>query len=110
VLQLKYTHFPNMFFVILHAALALMLVYYRGCAKTQVVSRRPLTVETRVRAEISPVGFVVGRMSLEQFFPEFLGFPLSISFYHGFPYSCIIWVMNNRSVVGRSSETLFSLH
>jgi hypothetical protein len=39
-------------------------------------------------------------------FSEFFGFPLSISFHRGSPYSYITLGMNNRSVGGRSSEML----
>jgi len=40
-----------------------------------------------------------------RFFSEFFGFPLSVSFHRGCPYSYIIWGMNSRPVGGRSSET-----
>jgi hypothetical protein len=43
----------------------------------QVVSRRPLTAEARVRAESIHVGFVVDKLALGQIFLEFFGFPLS---------------------------------
>jgi hypothetical protein len=42
----------------------------------QAVSRRPLTAEFRVH-----VAFVVDKMALVQVFPEYFGFPLSISFH-----------------------------
>jgi hypothetical protein len=44
----------------------------------QVVSRRTLTSEARIRARVNPCGFVVGKMEMERFFSEFFGFPLSI--------------------------------
>jgi hypothetical protein len=51
------------------------------------------------------VGFVVDKVALGQFFSEFFGFPLSVSFHRGLSYSYIIWRMNNRPIGGRSSET-----
>jgi hypothetical protein len=42
---------------------------------------------------------------MQEFFSELLGFPLSVSFHHGRPYSFTIWAMHNRTVGGRSSET-----
>jgi hypothetical protein len=42
----------------------------------------------------------------DRFFSEFFGFPLSISFHRGSPYSCIIWGMNKRPVDDRSSDTV----
>jgi hypothetical protein len=44
-----------------------------GCAMTQAVSHRPLTVEARVRAGVSPCGRQSGIGT--GFFSEFLGFP-----------------------------------
>jgi hypothetical protein len=41
------------------------------------------------------VGFIVNKMALGKVF-KFFGFP--VTFHHGFPYSCIIWEMNNRPV------------
>jgi hypothetical protein len=41
----------------------------------------------------------------DRFLSEFIGFPLSISFHCGSPYSYIIWKMNNR-LRCCSSETL----
>jgi hypothetical protein len=40
------------------------------------------------------------------FCPSFFGFPLSVSFYHDTPYTCIIWGLNNGPIGGCSSETL----
>jgi hypothetical protein len=55
---------------------------------TQVVSRRSLTAEDRVRSWVNPcVGFVVEKVALGQVFSEFFGFPLSISFRRGSPNS-----------------------
>jgi hypothetical protein len=51
------------------------------------------------------VGFVVDKATLGQGFSEFFGFPLSISFHRGSPYSYVIWEMNTRPVGNRSSET-----
>jgi hypothetical protein len=39
-----------------------------------------------------------------RFSTEFFHFPLLKPFYHDFPYSYIIWGMNNRRFGGRSSE------
>jgi hypothetical protein len=40
-----------------------------------------------------------------RFLSEFFGFPLSIPFHHGSPYSYITWGMNNSQAGGRISET-----
>jgi hypothetical protein len=50
------------------------------------------------------VGFVVDRVALGEGFSEFFGFSLSISFHRGSSYSYIMWGINNRPVIGRSSE------
>jgi hypothetical protein len=42
----------------------------------------------------------------DRFFSEFFGFPLSISFYPGFPS----WGMNNRLVGGRTFEKIDLKH
>jgi hypothetical protein len=55
-----------------------------GSAIAQAVSHRPLTAVARVHARVNPVGFMVEKMALGQFFSEFFGFPLSISFHHVF--------------------------
>jgi hypothetical protein len=47
----------------------------------------------------------VGFVALEEIFSEFFGFPLSASFHRDFPYSYIIWQINNTPTGGRSSET-----
>jgi hypothetical protein len=47
----------------------------------QAVSHRPLTVEARVRARVSPCGICGGLNDAESFFSSLLGFPLSISFH-----------------------------
>jgi hypothetical protein len=52
-------------------------------AMVQVVSRRPLTAATRVRAQVNPVGFVVDEVALGQVFSESFGFSLLISFHRG---------------------------
>jgi hypothetical protein len=61
----------------------------------QVVSRRSLTAEARVRARAIHVGFVVDKVALEQVFSEFFGFPLSI--YHSTValQTHIVWGMRN---------------
>jgi hypothetical protein len=72
----------------------------------QVVSRRPLTAEARVRALVSLHGSCVGKIGLAQIFLRVLQFsPVSIipPLLHGHTY--IIWGVNNRPVSGRSSET-----
>jgi hypothetical protein len=52
-----------------------------GRAMAQVVSRRPLTAEARVRVRVSPCGICGGQSGTGTgFFSEFFGFPLSI--YH----------------------------
>jgi hypothetical protein len=53
-----------------------------GRAMFQAVSRRPPTAEARVRARVSPCGIFGGPSGTGiGFFPEFFGFPLSISFH-----------------------------
>jgi hypothetical protein len=49
------------------------------------------------------VGFVMGKAAPGQVFLVFFCFLLSV-FHRGAPYSYIVWVMNNRSSGGRSSE------
>jgi hypothetical protein len=41
----------------------------------------------------------------DRFFFELFGFPLSVSFHHGPPYSYIIWGMNDKPTGGCSSKT-----
>jgi hypothetical protein len=54
----------------------------------QVVSRRPLTAEARVRARSIHVGFVVDKMALGYVFLRGLRFfPVSISFHRRSPDS-----------------------
>jgi hypothetical protein len=77
----------------------------QGRAMAQGVSRRSLTTEAQVRARLVNLGFVVGKVVLEQSFIRVLRFPLSISFHRGCPYSYILWGMNNRPASSRSSET-----
>jgi hypothetical protein len=46
------------------------------------VSRRPLTAEARVRSRLHPFGICGGQSGTgTSFFPEYFGFPLSISFH-----------------------------
>jgi hypothetical protein len=54
-----------------------------GRAMAQAVSRRLLTAEARVRSRISPRGICGGQRGTgtDRFFPEYFGFPLSISFH-----------------------------
>jgi hypothetical protein len=40
----------------------------------------------------------------DRFFSKFIGFPLSVSFHLGPPYSYVVWGMNTRPVGGHSSE------
>jgi hypothetical protein len=54
----------------------------------QVVSRRPLTAEARVRARVNPCGICGGQSGTGTgFTPEFFGFSLSISFHRRSPNS-----------------------
>jgi hypothetical protein len=50
------------------------------------------------------MGFVVEKVALREVFLKLFGFPVSLLFHLDFPYSYIIWGMNNRPVGGRSSE------
>jgi hypothetical protein len=70
----------------------------------QAVSRRPLTGEARVRAQVSPCGICGLLSDTRTGLSEFFGFSLSIPFHHGYPYSHVIWGMST-PVGGRSSET-----
>jgi hypothetical protein len=67
----------------------------------QAVSRRPLAAECQVRVRVSPCGTSGGQSGTGT---SFFGFPLSISFQRGSPYSYVLWRMNNMYVSGRSSE------
>jgi hypothetical protein len=58
---------------------------------------------SRFAPESVHVGFVVGKVALGLFF-EFFGFPLSVSFHRGSPYTYICG-MDDRPFGGRSSET-----
>jgi hypothetical protein len=59
-----------------------------GRAMAQVVSRRPLTAEARVRARANPSGICGGQSGTGTgFFSEFFGFPLSISIHRRSPNS-----------------------
>jgi hypothetical protein len=60
---------------------------------TQAVSRRPLTAEARVRSRFSPCGICGGQSGPGTgFFPEFFGFPVSISFHR-----CSITLKNEKT-------------
>ena len=53
-----------------------------GRAVAQAVSRRPPTAEARVPSRVSPCGICGGQNGTGTgFFPEYFGFPLSISFH-----------------------------
>jgi hypothetical protein len=54
----------------------------KGRAMAQAVSRWPPTSETRVRSQVSPCGICGGQSGTgTALFPEYFGFPLSISFH-----------------------------
>jgi hypothetical protein len=73
----------------------------------QAVSHRPLAAMDRVHDRISPCDICGGQSGTGTVFSsEFFGFPLSVSFHRGSTYAHISWDMNNRSVDGRSSETV----
>jgi hypothetical protein len=55
-----------------------VLCNYRSSALVQVVSRRPLTAEARVRPRLNPCGICDGQSGNGTFLSEFFGFPLSI--------------------------------
>jgi hypothetical protein len=74
-------------------------------AMTQVVSRRPLTAEVRVRARVIPCGICGGQSGTGTDSSKFFYVLLSISFHRGSPHSYIIWGKNNKTVGGHSSET-----
>jgi hypothetical protein len=75
-----------------------------GRAMAQAVSRRPLTGEARVRAQVSPCGISGLLSDTRTGLSEFFGFSLPIPFHRGSPYSHFIWRMS-RPVGGRSLET-----
>jgi hypothetical protein len=59
-----------------------------GRAMVQVVSRRPLTAETRVRARVNPCGICGGQSGhWDRFLSEFVGFPRAVSFHRRSPNS-----------------------
>jgi hypothetical protein len=61
----------------------------------QVVSRRPLTAEAQVRSRISPCGICGGQSGTATgFFPEYFGFPLSVSFHR-----CSITWKNKKKLI-----------
>jgi hypothetical protein len=78
-----------------------------GRIMTQAVSRRRLTAEARVYPPVQSMWYSWWKnWHWDRFLSEFFGFPLSLSFHRGSPYSNISWGMNNRPVGGRSSETV----
>jgi hypothetical protein len=53
-----------------------------GCAMAQAVSCLPPTAEARVQSWVSPCGICGGQSGHGAgFFPEYFGFPLSVSFH-----------------------------
>jgi hypothetical protein len=53
-----------------------------GPSMAQAGSRRPVTAEARVRSQVSPCGIFGGQsVTGTVFFPEYFGFPLSVSFH-----------------------------
>jgi hypothetical protein len=86
-------------------ATILTSLFSMGILLAQVINRRPLTAEARVRARVVNVGFVVDKVALGQVFLQVLRFPLSM--YHPTValQTHIIWGMNSMSVSGSSSET-----
>jgi hypothetical protein len=72
----------------------------------QMLSRRSLTAEARVRSRASPCGICGGQSDTGTgFLSAFLVLPLSVSFHRSSPYSCVTRGMNIMLVGGRSSET-----
>jgi hypothetical protein len=62
----------------------------------EVVSRRPLTNEARVRARVNPYGICGGQSRTGTgFFFEFFGFPLSMYYSAVALQTHIIWGMRN---------------
>jgi hypothetical protein len=78
---------------------------YRGCVMAQAVSRRPLTMEAWVCAQVNKCGICGGQSGIGT------GFSLSSSVFPRQYHSTItlqthiIWGMNNMSVSGSSLET-----
>jgi hypothetical protein len=79
--------------------------HFIGRSMAQEFSRRPLAVEARVRAWVSPGGICGGHSGNGTGF--FSSASVLLYQYHSTvdPFSYIIWGMNNRPVCGRSSET-----
>jgi hypothetical protein len=77
-----------------------------GCAMAQAV-RAGISLQ---RPEFAPVsvhvGFVMNQVSLDRFFSEFFGFPLSILFHRGSPCSYITLGMNSRLFFFGSSRNI----
>jgi hypothetical protein len=80
-------------------------VTLKQMAVAQAVSRRPLTAESRDRARVNPRGICGGLSGTGTgFSPSSWFCPVNLSFHRRYPYSYIIWVMNNISLTGSSSE------
>jgi hypothetical protein len=76
-----------------------------GRAMAEAVSRRPLTAEDRVRAQVNPCGIYGGQSGTGTgFSPSFSVFPCQ---YHSTVslQTHINWGMKNMSVTGNSSKT-----
>jgi hypothetical protein len=71
----------------------------------QAVSRRRRTAEARLCAPFSPCGICGGQSGPGQVVLLVIRFPMSLSFHHCSPYSCVTRGMKHRPVGGRSSET-----
>jgi hypothetical protein len=66
-----------------------------GRAMAQAVSRRPPTAKTRVRSRVSPCGICGAQSGTgTDFFPEYFGFSLSISFHR-----CSITWKNKKKLI-----------
>jgi hypothetical protein len=89
--NLQRENFPSNFQQALHLCLdkqgALQKCLF-GRAMAQIVSRRSLTAEARVRARVNPCGPLWWtKWHWDRFFSEFVGFPLSVSFRRRSPNS-----------------------
>jgi hypothetical protein len=79
----------------------------RGRAMAQAISLRPFTTETRIRARVSSCVICGGQSGTWTGFSVISSFfSLSVSIHRGCTYLGLIWGMNNRTVGGRSSDTV----